>query len=39
LAIPLVMLKGGWVIFGISATVIFFWFIMLSIMKKKNAQQ
>ena len=38
LAIPLVMLKGGWLVFGISAVVIVFWFTMLAIMKKKHSQ-
>ena len=36
IAIPLVILQGGWLVFGISTAVIFFWLVVLWILKKKS---
>jgi len=33
-AIPLVIIKGGWFVLAISATAIAFWFVLLRILKK-----
>lgn len=35
IAIPLVVLQGGWLVFGISAAAMTFWFIMLKLMKRR----
>jgi ESS family glutamate:Na+ symporter len=36
IAIPLVMLKGGWFVFAVSAAVIFMWMLVLLVLKKKT---
>ena len=35
IAIPLVILQGGWTVLGISTTVILFWLVVLFFLKKK----
>jgi len=36
IAIPLVILQGGWLVFGISTVVIAFWLVVLWILKKRS---
>jgi ESS family glutamate:Na+ symporter len=36
MAIPLVILQGGWLVFGISTVVIFFWLMVLILLKKRR---
>ncbi len=36
IAIPLVILQGGWVVFGISTAAIVFWLIILLFLKKRS---
>ncbi len=36
IAIPLVILKGGWFVFVISTVVIIFWLVILTILKKRS---
>lgn len=36
IAIPLVILQGGWLVFGISTVVIAFWLVVLLILKKRS---
>jgi ESS family glutamate:Na+ symporter len=36
IAVPLVILKGGWLVFIISSCVIVFWLIVLAILKKRS---
>lgn len=38
IAVPLVILQGGWLVFGISTVVIIFWLIVLLLLKKKTYQ-
>lgn len=37
IAIPLVILKGGWFVFIISTCVIVFWLVVLTLLKKRSA--
>jgi ESS family glutamate:Na+ symporter len=37
MAIPLVILQGGWFVFIVSASAIAFWFIVMAALKKRSS--